>query len=53
MYELLVLQIEFIVGCSVLVLVYGFMAFLIYKEWKDNYKFDVSKLTFKPEEEEK
>jgi len=45
-------QIEFVIGCTVLIAVYGFAVFLLYKEWRDNYKFDVSKLSFKPEDKE-
>ena len=41
-------QIEFVLACTVLISVYGFAAYLIYREWKDNYKFNIS--NFKPAE---
>ena len=45
-------QLELIIGCIILAFLYGLAIYFLYEIWRDNYKFDVSKISFKSEEEE-
>lgn len=45
-------QSELILGCIVLAFLYGLAIYFLYEIWRDNYKFDVTKITFKPEDKE-
>jgi phosphatidylglycerophosphatase A len=43
---------EYILACIIIVCLYGFAIYWIYDMWKENYKFDVTKISFKPKDEE-
>lgn len=45
-------MVERILASIIVVCLYGFAIYWIYDMWKENWKFDVTKITFKPEEEE-